>query len=190
VSRAQLPCGKGYSDVCTSSSIYQRQQVLDDVWNATIAEDASFLDQETPSRLLISTRLRGLLPGATEVKISVMSLQDSVEMLVSMASIVVDASSTDPELTYICHLAGRLPLTLSICAGMIKRFGSNWKSDLLDLLREDKIGALDDEVEGGLTPSERIVARSVNELPTDASKELFVLFGLGIIAVRIYICSL
>jgi hypothetical protein len=46
----------------------------------------------------------------------------------------------DPRLAYVCHLAGRLPLTLGICAGMIKRFGSSWKSQLVELLEEDKIG--------------------------------------------------
>jgi hypothetical protein len=38
--------------------------------------------------------------------------------------------------------------------------------------------ALDDEAEGGLNPSELIVARSVNELPSDDAKVLFMLFGL------------
>ena len=41
--------------------------VLDDVWDAAVEKKLNFLDVETTaSRLLISTRIRGLVQGATE----------------------------------------------------------------------------------------------------------------------------
>lgn len=98
-------------------------------------------------------------------------------MLVKMSCITVGSSSAHSELAYICHLTGRLPLCIAIVAGMASRF-VNWQGELLELLKEDAIGALNEESDGKLGPSELVVARSVNELPSEDAKELFTWLSL------------
>ena len=61
---------------------------------------------------------------------------------------------------------------------MIVGLGKNWRGVVAEMLQDDAIGALDENgVEDGLSASERVVARSVNELPIEEAKELFFLFA-------------
>jgi hypothetical protein len=66
-----------------------------------------------------STRIRGLVPGAIEVQVSLLSLQQSIEMLIRMSGVSVDTGSASAELMQISTLCARLPLTISIAAGAI-----------------------------------------------------------------------
>jgi hypothetical protein len=49
-----------------------------------IEKKLSVLDDSTHSRMLISTRIRGLVAGANEVQVQLLTLQEGVEMLCTM----------------------------------------------------------------------------------------------------------
>jgi hypothetical protein len=150
--------------------------IASQVWDAAIERQLNFLDESSNSRLLISTRISGLIQGATEVQLSLLSPQESVEMLMHMSEVSteLDASS---ELVQISSLCGRLPLIIGIAAGMIKSLGSNWRGNVLGMLQEDISAAMAEESDIGLSPADLIVARSIKELDEDTSS-LFVLMGI------------
>ena len=67
------------------------------------------------------------MPGAIEVQVSLLSLQQSIGMLIRMSGVSVDTGEASAELLQISTLCGRLPLTISIAAGEIsgsRRFSS------------------------------------------------------------------
>ena len=140
-------------------------------------QQLNFLDENTLSRLLISTRIRGLVSGATEVQLSLLSPRESVEMLIYMSGVLADNAEASAELIKISDLCCRLPLTIGIAAGMLKSFGSDWQGHVLDMLQEDAGGSMADESENGMSPAETIVIRSVKELDCDTA-ELFTWMGV------------
>ena len=86
------------------------------MWDVSVEKQLNFLDESTPSRLLLSTRIRGLVPGAAEVQLTLLSPQESVEMLMLMSGLSYAADSS-AELLQISFLCGRLPLTIGVAAG-------------------------------------------------------------------------
>ena len=135
----------------------------------------NFLDETTPSRLLISTRINQLISGATEIQLALLSAKESVEMLIHMSGIPADAVSA--ELVKISDLCGNLPLTIGIAAGMLKSFGSDWQGNVLEMLQEDASASMADESETGMSPAENIVLRSVKQLDSDTAA-LFTMMGI------------
>lgn len=79
--------------------------VLDDVWNLDVEKKMSFIDENTPSRMLISTRIRGLIKSAKEVQISLLTNSEAIQMLTLMAEL--DTNETIPsEVMPIVQLCG------------------------------------------------------------------------------------
>jgi hypothetical protein len=76
------------------------------------------------------------------------------------------------------QLTGRLPLTIGIVAGLIREFTDEegWATIVLEMLQEDRQGAMASE-EGGLSPSELVVQRSLDQLTAQDPKELFQLLS-------------
>jgi hypothetical protein len=89
--------------------------ILDDVWDSAIEKSLSFLDESTNSRMLISTRIRGLVAGAREIQVQLLSNQEAVSMLCAMAEL--DAATVPSSVMSIIRLCGNLPLCLGIVAG-------------------------------------------------------------------------
>jgi hypothetical protein len=56
--------------------------------------------------------IRGLVSGATEVLLSLLSPKESVEMLIYMSDVSVDDAEATAELVKISDLCCRLPLTI------------------------------------------------------------------------------
>ena len=117
------------------------------------------------------------MAGAAEFQLSLLSPKESVEMLITMSSVSVDNAEISTELLNISTLCGRLPLTIGIAAGMIKTFGSDWRGNVLDMLRQDVTKSLAEESGDSLSPAEVIVARSVRELDAN-SERLLSLLGI------------
>jgi hypothetical protein len=89
--------------------------VLDDVWTKEAYQPfARVLDEDTDSRLLVTTRVKGLVPGAPEFTLGLLSADDSVSLLMECAG---EKAGIPPhnELQYkAVELCGHLPLVLSI----------------------------------------------------------------------------
>jgi hypothetical protein len=87
-------------------------------------------------RLLITTRLKGILQEATEVELELLGLQESVELLAGVAEI--SDSEIPPVALQIAQLCGRLPLCLAIVGKMIREYGSDiWEEEVPMLLKSD-----------------------------------------------------
>ena len=70
------------------------------------------IDESTPSRLLVTTRIKGILTHGAEVELELLSVTESVDLLAAVAEL--DTSQLPPTLVSIAQLCGRLPLCLNI----------------------------------------------------------------------------
>jgi hypothetical protein len=127
----------------------------------------------------ISTRIRGLVAGAREVQVALLTTEEAVDMLCMMSEL--DASDViASDIMPVIRLCGNLPLCLSVAAGMIRanKNDSSAKdsiADVLMMLQDDKAGALTEEAE--FSVSELIVGRSVRCLPNQDARDLFAYLG-------------
>ena len=81
---------------------------LDDVWDSSHEASFACIDTDTASRQLITTRIKGLLPGAAEVELELLGLQESVELLASVACL------DDAEISPVCLEITHLSCTISV----------------------------------------------------------------------------
>eukprot|EP01045_Picozoa_sp_COSAG04_P006490 COSAG04_NODE_320_length_16877_cov_26.485401_1_plen_4766_part_00 len=86
---------------------------LDDLWEEEHEAELSRVDARAGSKVLISTRIQGLLAGGHQVEVGLPSMSDSVRML--MAAADANVESGEPSgVREIVQLCGRLPLALGI----------------------------------------------------------------------------
>jgi hypothetical protein len=146
--------------------------VLDDVWESAMEKPFNCIDPTTPSRLFVTTRIRGLLKHSAEVELGVLPADDALNLLLASASREVDASNKEHELAVrIVELCGRLPLTLAIAGGMVSDVGQGFTDDILDAMKESHGADLEDG--GGLTLEERVISSSLKMI-TGKNKALVV----------------
>ena len=76
----------------------------------------SCIDPDSPSKLLVTTRVRGLVQNASELTLELMTTAESVDLLLRTAKLndVADDAAAAAAKT-IAELCGYLPLFLSIC---------------------------------------------------------------------------
>eukprot|EP00935_MAST-01C_sp_MAST-1C-sp1_P002883 g2883.t1 len=159
--------------------------VLDDPW---IPEQVRFLNPidegaHTEHRLLVTTRIRDLVPKAARVELPLMGKDEAVMLLLGLANIDEadylkehSQSAWPPQAAYtIAAECGLLPITLTIAAQVVRNWGSGWEVAVLPLLRE-KEGA------GASTVEERVIGAGLQALDKNedgaAVKELFHMFAV------------
>ena len=158
--------------------------VLDDVWDPIHEKSLNFIDVNTDSRLLVTTRIRGLLKNSAEVDVGVLSQAEALKLLLSSADMEqekLDPDGDDNRIALeIVELCGRLPLTLAIAGGMIADNTEGLTEDIVDVLKEDH--ELEDEE--GRTLEDRIIASSLTMMRAGAGKhkelveKLFMFFAV------------
>ena len=89
-----------------------------DMWDSSHEACFACIDTNTPSRLLVTTRIKGILQEATEVELALLGLQESVELLAGVAEI--DTAQIPPACLAIAQLCGRLPLCLGIVGKLVR----------------------------------------------------------------------
>ena len=160
--------------------------VLDDVWDEDVQRHFNLLptgeDNVHGSRVLLSTRVRGLLegPSVAAIEVGLPSNQEATQILLKAAEMRPDLPAPR-EAVRICELCGRLPLALNLAGSLIKQLGigRNWAG----------VPALiQDELKEGESVSEDVAATlairaSVNAISGSARevgniKLLFNIFGL------------
>ena len=72
----------------------------------------NIIDRETTSKVLVSSRISGLIKGSTEVKLALMTTAESVDLLAHGAGL--DAEAIPPSLVEVAKLCGRYVLSLSL----------------------------------------------------------------------------
>ena len=117
---------------------------LDDLWEEEHETELNFVDVGAGSKVLISTRVKGLLSGGHQVEVGLPSPSDSARMLLSAAGVEgmsAESSSKQPAgVAEIVDLCGRLPLALGIAgrlAASLGLVGSEDWSGMTEVLREE-----------------------------------------------------
>eukprot|EP00935_MAST-01C_sp_MAST-1C-sp1_P002035 g2035.t1 len=110
--------------------------VLDDPWTP---EQVRFLNPITgaqmPHRLLITTRIRDLMPKATRVELPLMDKEEAVALLLDLANVREEGymkehrgTAWPPAAAYaIASECGMLPITLTIAAQVVRGWGRGWE---------------------------------------------------------------
>ena len=151
--------------------------VLDDCWEPAHESALNFIDTSTLSKVLITTRIRGL-GGASQLELGVPSEEESVQLLLSSAGLA-HLSSAPTEAAEIVQLVGRLPLAVDLCGRMLKDFGvsgSDWVG-IPQLLQEELRSGDRDET----TVEYRVLAASLSSIPLrdrESAKKVFQVFAL------------
>jgi hypothetical protein len=112
---------------------------LDDLWEEAHETELNFADVDAGSKVLISTRMKGLLADGHQVEVGLPSASDSARMLLSAA----DVDDVNDQLTgvlEIVNLCGRLPLALGMAGRLAASLGlvgtQNW-SGMIGVLKEE-----------------------------------------------------
>jgi hypothetical protein len=71
--------------------------VFDDVWERSHADELVFMDESTESKVLISTRVRGVLEGGVIIDLTLPSDQDALQMLLNEAGLDAEPSEAPAE---------------------------------------------------------------------------------------------
>ena len=100
------------------------QLLLTDCWDREHCKYLDVVDPTAGSKILVSSRISGLLQGSTEVKLALMTISQSVEMLSHAAGL--DSAELSTSLVEVAKICGRLPLCLNIAARMIADCGEHW----------------------------------------------------------------
>ena len=90
--------------------------ILDDVWDAKHEKPLNIIDQDTASKLLVTTRIRGIVKGAAEVDVGTLSDKEALELLCATAGIEVEELNEDEEaralVQEVVTRTGKLTLTV------------------------------------------------------------------------------
>jgi hypothetical protein len=158
--------------------------VLDDPW---MPEQVRFLNpidgSSTENRLLVTTRIRDLVPKGMRVELPLMGKDEAVALLMDLANVEETSYLKDnpsspwpPPAAYtIAAECGLLPMTLTIAAQVVRSWGAGWEEAVLPLLREE-------QGSGASTVEERVIRAGLQTLEKQedgtAVKELFHMFAV------------
>lgn len=109
---------------------------LDDLWDASHEAQLNFVDPNSDSRVVISTRIRALLEGAASVQLPPPSDEEATRILMCAAGM---KDSTPPrEAAELISLCGCLPLALVMAGRLIAELGLGGRWDgVSTILREE-----------------------------------------------------
>ncbi len=163
--------------------------VLDDPWMSEQARWLNPIDgSQTEHRLLVTTRIRDLVPKATRVELPLMGKDEAVALLLDLAGVEKASFMKErlaggeqqvewpPDAAYaIAEECALLPITLTIAAQVIRSWGKGWHIAVLPLLREEQSSS-------SLTVEERVIGAGLKALERNkdgaAVRELFHMFAV------------
>lgn len=157
--------------------------MLDDIWDAEHESLLNFVDTETKSKVLLSSRLRGvILDGLANqlstviVDISLPSEDDAIKMLLSTGGMSVD-QSVPPAAYELVKLCNRLPLCIAIAGKLIKELEfSEIDDENTSSMWADTVTLLRDEFASNKTVGETVISASLKGLRGAQSKSVTLLF--------------
>ena len=93
--------------------------IVDDAWDANHAKQLSdFLDPKTKSRIVVTTRIQGLIAGAAEVALGKLPAQEAARLMLAVAGTDAAPPYSD-EVLQIANVCGGLPLALAVAGGIL-----------------------------------------------------------------------
>jgi hypothetical protein len=165
--------------------------VLDDPW---LPEQVRYLNpvdgSRTEHRLLVTTRIRSLLPRAACMELALMNQDEAAALLLGLANIQQAAylkqhkgAEWPPKAAHdIAEECGLLPMTLSIASQVVRSWGDGWEESVLPLLKQQHSNKSSAGGETALsTVEERIIGAGLKALKgedADAIEELFAVFAV------------
>jgi hypothetical protein len=168
--------------------------VLDDPW---LPEQVRYLNPVSGShaehRLLVTTRIRSLVPRATCIELALMSRDEAATLLLRLANIQQAAylkqhkgAAWPPKAAHdIAAECGLLPMTLSIASQVVRSWGDGWEESVLPLLKQqhsnNKSSAGGTSGTALSTVEARVIGAGLKALKgedADAIKELFAVFAV------------
>jgi hypothetical protein len=166
--------------------------VLDDPW---LPEQVRYLNpvdgSRTEHRLLVTTRIRSLMPRAACIELALMNQDEAASLLLGLANIQQadylkqhKGAEWPPKAAHdIAAECGLLPMTLSIASQVVRSWGDGWEESVLPLLKQQhskKPSASGSETALS-TVEERIIGAGLKALKgedADAIGELFAVFAV------------
>ena len=94
--------------------------VLDDAWEVAHCEQLAFIDDATQSKLLVSSRVKGVLEGGSIVDLNLPSDYDAQKMLLNEAGLDADPSDAPPEAAEVTKFCNNLPLAVGMAGRLLK----------------------------------------------------------------------
>jgi hypothetical protein len=166
--------------------------VLDDPW---LPEQVRYLNPvdgaHTEHRLLVTTRIRSLVPRAACIELALMNQDEAVALLLGLAHIhqaaylkqhkgAVWPPKAAREIAAEC---GLLPMTLSIASQAVRSWGDGWEKSVLPLLKQQHSNKPSAGGSGAAlsTVEARIIGAGLKALKgedADAIEELFGVFAV------------
>ena len=140
----------------TASAVKGRMLVvLDDPWQTEQVRYLNPLDPATQSKLLVTTRIRGLVNGAMEVPLELLKIEQSAAMLMEIGQVdEAEYRAQNPGTEFppqaalrISSECGNLPLMITLAGKMIRQWGSLWADvdggkGVLSMLQKDNMGLM------------------------------------------------
>jgi hypothetical protein len=166
--------------------------VLDDPW---LPEQVRFLNpvdgSRTEHRLLVTTRIRSLVPRAACIELALMNRDEAAALLLGLANIQQatylkqhKGAEWPPKAAHdIAAECGLLPMTLSIASQVVRSWGDGWEGSVLSLLKQQHSNKSSAGGSGTAlsTVEARIIGAGLKALKgedADAIEELFGVFAV------------
>jgi hypothetical protein len=154
--------------------------VLDDLWEQEHEACLNFVDDTTGSKVLVSSRVRGVLDKATPgtprqsctiVDVGVPGADEAVQMLFGMAGLP-PGTSVAPEAVEIVRFCNRLPLALGIAARLVREMDvtDDWHG-VAELMKEEFAAT-----EQARSMEERVIQTSLNAIQGPHRDQILRLF--------------
>ena len=141
--------------------------VLDDVWETRHEKPLHVIDQDNASKLLVTTRIRGIVKGASEVDVGTLSDREALELLCATAGIELESLDEDEEarglVNEVVTMTGKLTLTVAIVGGMILEFGGAVDESFVEMLQEEGLRTQEEDTDDGdgMTVEDRVIRSSL-----------------------------
>jgi hypothetical protein len=166
--------------------------VLDDPW---LPEQVRYLNPVDGSRmehrLLVTTRIRSLMPRAACIELALMSQDEAATLLLGLANIQQatylkqhKGAKWPPKAAHdIAAECGLLPMTLSIASQVVRSWGDGWEKSVLPLLKQQHSNKSSAGGSGAAlsTVEARIIGAGLKALKgedADVIEELFGVFAV------------
>jgi tetratricopeptide (TPR) repeat protein len=148
--------------------------VIDDAWDKTHERQLNCIDPVSTSKVLVTTRIRGLVQGCDLLALGLLEPDGAAELLLRTGGVETTAASTAAA-EKVVALCGYLPLYIGICGGIIHEYEGDavWQAELVLMLKDDRLGVMED---GGA--DDCIVSASLSVLKDDVAESIFL--GLGL----------
>jgi hypothetical protein len=152
--------------------------VLDDVWEKEHETHLSCVDAASPSKLLVTTRIRGLLKGCAEVSLNLLAPAEAADLLLRTGAVGDVDAAASAAAAEIAELCGNLPLYISICGGLLLGYEGDaaWKAELPAMLTDDRVGVIEEGA--GDRTVQCLVDSSLSMLKDKAAASAFMALGV------------